>query len=375
MSIINPRTWQLVSSEADFSDLKSDWENLFDQNPAHSPFLAWGWVDAWRRHIAVSHEPRILCWRDGSDELQFILPLAAQKGTRKTRYKKIVNMCGYGAECSDHLGCLRLPMHDSNIAAIAASAIETFIGKHDRVELNFLADDKNFPLKLKTEMQDQGRIVRFASDAICPAVSLPGSWDEYLQQFSSNFRSQIRRYYKRISAQENLNFRSVDVVDAGEFTRNLIRQNRSRMSDKGTVSSLENEAFRNFLLEAVPYMAKHNYAWMDVVEEDGVVVGSALNLVHGDSVYYYMGGFDENAKKLRPGIALFALVINRSIDRNYAIYDFLRGLESYKYRWGAKDVYTHRLNIYPNSLVGGPVAWAVDGAVVGIRSFVRYLRK
>jgi len=146
------------------------------------------------------------------------------------------------------------------------------------------------------------------------------------------------------------------------------------MRAKGEVSSLEDEAFRTFLVEAIPYMASHGFAWMDSIERDDEALGSALNFVHGDSVYFYMGGFDDTAQKLRPGSALFALVIQRCIDGGYAEYDFLRGAEPYKYRWRARDVLTQRVVIYPRGLIRGHLASVVDDLYIATRELASRLR-
>ena len=144
------------------------------------------------------------------------------------------------------------------------------------------------------------------------------------------------------------------------------------MQAKGEVSSLADEAFRNFLGDAVPYMASRRLAWMDVIEHEGDVLGSALNFVHGDSVYYYLEGFDEKASKLRPGTALFALVLQRSIGAGYSKYNFLRGAEAYKYRWGAEDVLSHRVAIYPRGRVHGFLESAFDDLCVMTRDLLKH---
>ncbi|MGI9202783.1 MAG: GNAT family N-acetyltransferase, partial [Woeseiaceae bacterium] len=211
--------------------------------------------------------------------------------------------------------------------------------------------------------------------AACPVVKLPDSWDKYLQSLSSNFRSQVRRSKKRIETTESLRFRSLDPSEAETFAHELIRLNRTRMSDKGEVSSLEDGAFREFLVSVIPAIALAGFAWMDVLERDEQVVGAALNLAHGRSIYYYMGGFDESAKNLRPGTALFARVLERGIEKGYSSYDFLRGAEPYKYRWGATDTPTFNISIYPQEFIRGRLAFRFDSLLNGGRTLFRRLRK
>jgi len=375
MKINDSGTWGVAASLSEFLDLQSDWERLFKANPRHSPFLAWGWVNAWLKHIAGPHELQIIFLRDNSGALVFILPLLRKSGERKFGSTKLALVCSYGPECSDHLGCLCSADLESRSAELSALAIAHCLGRYDTISMGCLDSAGGYPSILETAMLTSGRNSKVRPDIICPTVSLPESWDEFLLQLSSNFRSQVRRSYKQIVGEEQPNFRSLDHSEADVFTRELIRLNRSRMQAKGEVSSLEEDAFRTFLEEAIPYMASRGFAWLDTIERDGEMLGTALNFVHGDSVYFYMGGFDSQAGKLRPGTALFAQVIQRSIGGGYAKYDFLRGDETYKYRWNANDIVTHRLTIYPYGLIRGRLASAIDDLNIAIRKLVRYSRR
>jgi len=372
--MIDSGTWHLASNQSEFLQLESDWERLFETNPRHSPFLAWGWVNAWLKHIAGQHELAIACLRDDNGALSFILPLIRLPGNRGFGSAKVMLVCSFGPDCSEKLGCLCAADLEPLSAELSATAIDRFIDRRDTVSLECLDNSVGYPSRLEAAMQARGRNTRLRPDVACPTVSLPASWEEYLGQLSSNFRSQVRRSYRQVGGDDQPSFQSVAPSDAEAFSHELIRLNRSRMRVKGETSSLEDEAFRTFLHEAIPYMALHGIAWLDTIERDGVVLGSALNFLHGESVYFYMGGFDDSVSKMRPGSALFALVIQRSIDGGCVEYDFLRGSEAYKYRWRANDVLTQQLIIYPRGLIRGFVASLADNLHFAAREVVRRLR-
>jgi CelD/BcsL family acetyltransferase involved in cellulose biosynthesis len=143
------------------------------------------------------------------------------------------------------------------------------------------------------------------------------------------------------------------------------------MSSKGNTSSLEDNALREFFEEAIPYMVSHGLAWMDAIADGDEILGTALHFVHGDTVYYYMGGFDDSIRKLQPGTGLLGQVIQRAIDRGFTRYDHLRGDESYKYRWGTSDVYTFKVTIYAGGPFRGHVAALLDDLYLYTRSTLR----
>jgi len=374
MTRSDPETWHLATTESEFLDLQSDWERLFAKNPKHSPFLAWGWVDAWLRHIAGPHELLIASLRDSSGELVFVLPLLKPDGSGLFGAAQVTLVCSYGPECSENLGCLYDVNFASRSAELTLSAITEFVGSHETISLRCLEDYESYPSSLEVEVRRSGRTVRVRHDVFCPTTHLPGSWDEYLLQLSSNFRSQVRRSFKQIGGEGQPRFRQLAASDADVFTSELVRLNRSRIQEKGDVSSLEDGAFRRFLHEAIPYMASQGIAWMDVIEKSDETLGSALNFVHGESICYYMGGFDSKAGKLRPGTALFALAMQRGIDSGFTMFNFLRGDEHYKYRWGAEDAPTRQVTIYPAGFLRGKLMLAMDTLFIVARRLLSSLR-
>jgi len=366
--------WQVVTNEEAFLDLRNEWEQLFASNHLHSPFLTWGWVNAWLRYRAGPHRLKVLVNRDGRGRVQFIFPMIQRKTANPLRNRRLTLVCSYGSEASDYLGCLRTPAFNSQMAEIANDGLQQMFGKRFSLEMAFADNLNDFPEKLESICRANGRATRLINDAVCPTTALPSSWDEYLGTLSSNFRSQIRRFYKRAMTTEGVRFRSIEFSEAEDFVATLTRLNRQRISDKGEVSSLEDENVREFLVPAVAYMAEQGLAWMDVLEQDDEIVGASLHFVHGATAYYYMGGFREDAKHLRPGTTLFAHVIQRCIKRQFEVFDFLRGSDTYKYRWGAADRTTSKLDIYPSTPIVGRAQWAVDECELGIKRFVRRIR-
>jgi CelD/BcsL family acetyltransferase involved in cellulose biosynthesis len=372
--MVGSGTWKLANSRAEFLQLRPDWERLFVANSRHSPFMSWGWVDTWLRHIAREHELQIISWSDDSGIVQYILPLHRLTGGTGFRSKKIMLVCNYGLECSDNLGCLRAKSLEDASAEMTAEAIQNFYGNRSSISLGFLDGRYEFPRRLQESLSAHGRLTRVRPDAVCPAMDLSADWDEYLGRLSYSFRSQVRRSCRKITGDEPPHHKRVEADQMNAFVLDLIRLNRTRMSSKGNTSSLEDNALREFFEEAIPYMVTHGLAWMDTVEDGGEVLGTALHFVHGDTVYYYMGGFDDSIRKLQPGTGLLGQVIRRAIDSGFTRYDHLRGDESYKYRWGSSDVFTSNVTIYSSGPFRGHVAALLDDLYLYTRNTLKDLR-
>lgn len=338
-------SWRCLTADPEFAAIQPQWESLFAANPGHSPFLAWGWMSAWRRHLAGPHKLRVQVLEDEAGNARAIVPLLERR-TGRGRCAVLTNFCAYGPECSDHLGILVHPALGGEASAILAASALKLANAATRIELRSLAGSIDTG-DLHTAFTVSGRRTRQASEQPCPSLILPHSWDELLQRLSRNFRSQVRRNSRAINDSAALNMRRVPAADSAAFIERLIQLNRDRMRSTGRVSSLENEAFRLFLRDATDYMANTGMAWMDVIESRQEILAASLNFVHGTSVYYYMGGFSERLRRCGPGNALFAQVIQRAIGDRYQRFDFLRGAEAYKYRWGVEDVNNMRVTALP----------------------------
>jgi CelD/BcsL family acetyltransferase involved in cellulose biosynthesis len=64
-------------------------------------------------------------------------------------------------------------------------------------------------------------------------------------------------------------------------------------------------------------------------------------------VFYYIGGFDPDHEALGLGTVLVGHAIAEAEAEGCCSFDFLRGQESYKYRWGAVDRPSYARRLVP----------------------------
>ena len=84
----------------------------------------------------------------------------------------------------------------------------------------------------------------------------------------------------------------------------------------------------------------------EFVEVLGEKAASLLNFDYGDSILVYNSGYDPvSYRSLSPGIVVTARCIETAIELGRKTFDFLRGDEEYKYRFGAHDTMVRRLVI------------------------------
>ncbi|HXH02175.1 MAG TPA: GNAT family N-acetyltransferase [Candidatus Competibacteraceae bacterium] len=328
-----------IEDEEAWMGIRPAWQRLLDSDPRHSAFLSWEWLSVWWRHFGAERRLRILVGEDAAGTVRAILPLQVARPRRLGLASPAVWQL-LGADsvaCSDHLGLIAEP--GLSVAARHAMALELgrALPPSAALCLSDLAPDDPLLTALRTWASARERPYTDMAGPICPVLTLPESWEALLADLSANFRSQVRSSLRRASEKQGWALHSIEDGDeVREAMQLLVRLNRQRLRSKGIRSSLEQPAMAAFLKEVAPVLVESGRAWLDALTWRGRGVALALHLVQGDTVSYYQGGFDVELSEYRPATVLFAAVMQRAIAQGYRRFDFLRGAEAYKYRWGAQ---------------------------------------
>ena len=175
-------------------------------------------------------------------------------------------------------------------------------------------------------------------------LELPASWDAYLERLGGKDRHELRRKIRKLEREmPGTSVRSHaspegwnGALDAFLRLHRLSKVGKERFMD---------ERMEAFFRDATGALAAAGWARLWFLECDGAAVASFLCLEYAGSIGLYNSGFDPLHAKLAPGIVLLAHVIRDAIERGVAVFDFLRGEESYKYAFGptAQDLFRVRV--------------------------------
>jgi len=98
-----------------------------------------------------------------------------------------------------------------------------------------------------------------------------------------------------------------------------------------------------FFKELIDAFDRNGWLRLRALYSDGKPVSIILAFALKGRVFLYNMGFDPAYRHISPGIMAVALDIHSAISEGYEYYDFLRGDEDYKYRFGARERHTVRL--------------------------------
>ena len=157
-------------------------------------------------------------------------------------------------------------------------------------------------------------------------LTLPSSLDDWLMSIGKKERHEVRRKRRRFEAEHG----EIAVERHGiEALDSFCDLHRTSPGDKGSFMTDRMQTYFGELITEAGAVI-HNLVC------DGNTLASAFGFETDDAYYYYNSAYDNRAAQSSPGIVLLSMMISAQIDRGAAVFDFLKGAETYKYRHGAE---------------------------------------
>ena len=167
----------------------------------------------------------------------------------------------------------------------------------------------------------------------CPRVDLG---DGPLPTGSSKLRKQVRYDERRLAdAGVVLTWQPPGEVDP-RILDDLLRLHGERAADQDWATSFTADR-RALHLALLRRSGQGRGPAAVVATQDDRVVGVLYGFRWRETFAYYQTGWDRDLARLGLGTALVAAAMRHARDEGCRVFDFLRGTEAYKYRFGAED--------------------------------------
>ncbi|MBE7469078.1 MAG: hypothetical protein DPW09_31475 [Anaerolineae bacterium] len=169
---------------------------------------------------------------------------------------------------------------------------------------------------------------------VCPVITLPGDWEAYLAGIDKKQRHEIRRKIRKIETEADTRWYVVDSTEGlAEAVDAFIELHQKSTRDK---EGFWNEALVQFFKALAVELAQLGWLKLYFIEVNGVKAAAMLGFDYNNEFLLYNSGFDpEQFAQFSPGNVLTAYTIQDAIRLGRRRYDFLRGDEVYKFRFGA----------------------------------------
>ncbi len=173
---------------------------------------------------------------------------------------------------------------------------------------------------------------------VCPVLEFPATFDEYVRGLGKNMREQIKRYPKRLARQFRVEYELAQTpAQVKTALDDLFRLHGKRWRARGQTGVLALPSRQRFHRRVCSAFLKQDRLRLWTLRCDGQAACVLLNYFYLGRTYFFIGGFEPELMRWSVGTCLFARVFEAAIAEGAREFDFLRGAEGYKYRFGAVD--------------------------------------
>jgi CelD/BcsL family acetyltransferase involved in cellulose biosynthesis len=117
----------------------------------------------------------------------------------------------------------------------------------------------------------------------------------------------------------------------------LFALHTARWRARGEEGVLSSTAVQRFHRDAAHALRAAGLLRMYVLRLDERAAAAFYGFSGHGRTFYYLSGFDPAFDRFSPGTLIVGHAIEQAAREGVTQFDFLRGREAYKYRWGARD--------------------------------------
>lgn len=327
----------------DFSQIDSnEWNTLLKESIQDTPFLRYEYQNTWWGHKGGGE------WKDAklilvtareNNQLIGIAPLFIAEYENEPAI-----LLNGSIEISDYLDVIvSKDNHAKFISGLLDFLASNLTDNWSRLDWYNLPDDSPTLLALKEEAQKRNWNHLEEVYRPTPRIALNGSFEDYLSRIEKKQRHEIRRKMRR-AAESELNVRFNLIGQDADIEKEINTFFELMIQDPNKANFLH-PAMREQMTSVLHEAYKNNYLWLGFLEIDGVKTAASLNFDYENKLWGYNSGVSQAHRDLSPGWVLLSHTIQWCCDNGRYEFDFMRGDEDYKYRFGGVNRFVMRSQI------------------------------
>ncbi len=323
-----------------FWALKPEWNDLVHRSCCDTLFLTWEWQSTWWKHLG---EGDLLLLGFRAEDDGRLIGLAPLFHTQNDNGTSVLNLNGC-RDVSDYLDLIVEVGQEDAVYRALLDYLENEAPTWELVDFCNIPQDSTTYVRLRELADARGYQTLVEVEDVCPIIQLPATWDEYLMMLDKKQRHEVRRKLRKAEGEADTRF----IIAGPERDLRAEMQDFIDLHQKSTPDKDEfmDPQMQGFFFEVAQVLQDRGWLQLVFIEMDGQKAATLLNFDYGDAVLVYNSGYDPaQFSHLSPGIVVTARCIEYAVTLGRSKFDFLRGDEVYKYRFGAQDTEVRRLVI------------------------------
>ena len=330
---------KLINGEDTFTELASDWDGLARGSITDTPFQTLAYQQAWWRYLqpakATLHTISV------HEENGSLVAIASFYLLNDTLYFNC------SVEETDYLDMI---VHTEQAEAAWTAVFNCLCSSHfphwDALDLSNIPEASPSRPILQKLAQERGLSFVETIQEVCPTIQLADTFDAYLEGIDSKQRRELQRKLRRADA--------ADVQLVQVSSDDDINQAVDEFLDLLQKSTLEkrdwlNDGRRALFYDTARTAQAAGTLQLLFVEVNARKAATLFNFDYNGRIWVYNSGLDPASfSALSLGVIITAKAIQKAIENGRTTFDFLRGNEVYKYRFGAEDTRIYNIKINRN---------------------------
>ena len=316
----------------------SAWNGLLPGSVTDAPFLRHEYLSDWWASLGGGEWSNVtLAIISASQDGQLI-------GIAPLFLKDTSLMLLGSVEISDYLDLI---VHPEYLAPFVAGLLDWLTGSYP--EQWSQLDWYNLPAQSATLVALQAESVKRGwncADEIyqpTPTILLPGDFEIYLESLDKKQRHEVRRKMRR-AEESGRGVRWYIVSDPASLNAEMDAFIALMAHDPNKESFLT-PAMRSHLKASAKSAFDAGYLQLVFLEVDGEKACAYLNFDYANRIWVYNSGLDRKFMDISPGWVLLGHMLQWANEHKRTEFDFMRGNEEYKYRFGAIDRHVLRVQV------------------------------
>jgi CelD/BcsL family acetyltransferase involved in cellulose biosynthesis len=327
---------RIVFSEDARDFVRRDWSELVSRDPAGTFFHRPAYLKLYWEEFGETPEHLLLAFAEEDDGTQ-VGAVAFERIDDELRFLG-------GTEVTDYMGPVGIPDAQAEIAKALVGAL-TEREDWRSADLRGLPEDRTWLRLLSDAAMGAGLSVLEDEDqnGTAPSLTLPRSWDAYLDGLPAKLRHEIRRKAKKLETEAGpFRILTADQGTVVSFLDRFVELHRLSEGPKGVFMVPGMEIF--FRRLAAAFLPEGIFR-LTFIEVAGELAAGTIGFVCDGTSYLYNSAFDRTWGSLAPGMVLVGEDIRRAIEEGCTVFDLLKGDYAYKYRFGAVPRRVRRLMV------------------------------
>jgi len=325
---------EVITTAEEWTSLRSEWNELLFESGAKSLFMTWQWLDTWVQLHDIAPRLFVICVRDQNGKLSGVAPYYVVKysllGVLPFRILRMIGDTNSGAEYQTWIA---RSTNQGQVFDEIVAGLRTHMTDWDLLWMPKLNAWSGLSTAVIDAMR-KGRLLVNSRPNMFSAFLLPGNFDLYLKQMSSNRRQQIRRMSRKILSEPHVEIKKVSSRD--ELAPALaaffdLHGKRWRAAGENGVF-VDKPREKAFYEQFVPIAFDQGWLAMYTLLDNDVPKAVQLGYVYDGVFLQLQEGFDPDYSA-HVGNVLRAFVIEDCINCGVREYDFLGGVSEHKSRW------------------------------------------